>query len=308
MNLPSTHDQLNRFVFDDLEVRGEIVQLHDVYGELFHKKQYPLCIKKILAQLTMVCNLITVNLKIKGDITVEIRGDGLLRYASVSSDNSLNFRGIARHNIADPNSDCSFRELVGSNSILLITVHPADAEAYQGIVEVTGFNLSDTLENYFLRSEQIKTKIMLEIQIGQDECFGGGIILQALPPRSPGHEDDFNTVSHLLNTLTKDELLYLESDEILFRLFNQFTVRKFNALKVSYKCACTREKCLVALEQLGQDEITKALKESDQNAVVMTCSQCGKKYTFDSREIREFMERKDQDRDRDPEPGADQKK
>ena len=176
-------------------------------------------------------------------------------------------------------------------SILLITVHPADAEAYQGIVEVTGFNLSDTLENYFLRSEQIKTKIMLEIQIGQDECFGGGIILQALPPRSPGHEDDFNTVSHLLNTLTKDELLYLESDEILFRLFNQFTVRKFNALKVSYKCACTREKCLVALEQLGQDEITKALKESDQNAVVMTCSQCGKKYTFTEEELKAVLAR-----------------
>ena len=77
MNLPSTHDQLNRFIFDDLAVRGEIVQLHDVYTELFHSKKYPLSIKKILAQLTMVCNLLTVNMKIEGDVTVEIRGDGL---------------------------------------------------------------------------------------------------------------------------------------------------------------------------------------------------------------------------------------
>ncbi len=290
MNLPSTHDQLNRFVFDDLEVRGEIVQLHDVYTELFHNKSYPLCIKKILAQLTMVCNLITVNLKIEGDVTVEIRGDGLLRYASVSSDNKLNFRGIARHNISDPNSDCSFRELVGANSILLITVHPKTAEPYQGIVEVTGYNLSDTLENYFFRSEQIKTKIMLEIQISDDECYGGGIILQALPVTESAHEDDFNTVSHLLNTLTKEELLYLESDEILFRLFNQFTVRKFNAMPVSYKCACTREKCLTALEQLGEEEISRALQESDLNAIMMTCSQCGKKYTFDAKEIKDFLD------------------
>jgi molecular chaperone Hsp33 len=292
MNLPSTHDQLNRFIFDDLAVRGEIVQLHDVYTELFHSKKYPLSIKKILAQLTMVCNLLTVNMKIEGDVTVEIRGDGLLRYASVNSDNRLNFRGIARHNISDPDSDCSFRELVGTNSILLITVHPAAGEPYQGIVDVTGYSLSETLENYFLRSEQIETKIMLEIQISDEECFGGGIILQAMPKPDSGHDDDFNTVSHLLNTLTKDELLYLESDEILFRLFNQFAVRLFTAMPVSYKCACTREKCLVALEQMGTEEIARALKESEHNAIMMTCAQCGKKFTFDAKEIKDFISRK----------------
>ena len=181
---------------------------------------------------------------------------------------------------------------MGTNSILLITVHPAHGDPYQGIVEITGYNLSDTLENYFLRSEQIRTKIMLEIQIGETECYGGGIILQALPVKDEKHEDDFNTVSHLLNTLTKDELLYLESDEILFRLFNQFTVRKFTAMPVTYKCACTREKCLTALELMGEEEVARALKQSDQNAIMMTCSQCGKKFTFDAKEIRDFLNKK----------------
>lgn len=288
--LQSTHDQLNSFIFDDLEVRGEIVQLHDVYTDLFKNKQYPLPVKKILAQLAMICNMITVNLKLEGDITVEIRGDGLLRYATISSDKNLNFRGVARHNIADPNADCNFRELVGTNSILLITFHPTKGEPYQGIVEISGYNLSDTLENYFKRSEQIETKIMLEIQITDDECFGGGIIVQALPTDEPEHEDDFNTVSHLINTLTKNELLFLESDEILFRLFNQYTVRKLGAHPVTFKCACSKDKCLDALVQIGEEEVEKSIQEDQNCSLIMTCSQCGKKYTFHRDELKKFFD------------------
>lgn len=289
--LQSTHDQLISFIFDDLDVRGEIVQLHDVYNDLFKNKEYPLAVKKILAQLAMICNMITVNLKQSGDITVEIRGDGLLRYATISSDRNLNFRGIARHNIANPDDDINFRELVGPNALLLTTLHPyPEGEPYQGIVEITGYSLSDTLENYFKRSEQILTKIMLEIQVGKDECFGGGIMVQALPTQDPAHEDDFNTISHLLNTLTKNELLYLESDEILFRLFNQFTVRKLRSRNVSFRCACSREKCLDALSQLGQTEVEKTLQEDPASSLSMVCSQCGKRYLFSREELRKFFE------------------
>ncbi len=288
--LQNTHDQLTSFIFDDLEVRGEVVQLHDVYNDLFKNKQYPLAVKKILAQLAMICNMITVNLKHTGDITVEIRGDGLLRYATISSDKNLNFRGIARHNIADPNADINFKELVGPNAVLLVTLHPQEGEPYQGIVEITGYSLSDTLENYFDKSDQIKTQIMLEIQVSEKECFGGGIIVQALPTNKPEHEDDFNTVQHILNTLTKNELLYLEADEILFRLFNQYTVRKLRTMPVTFKCACSRNKCLDALSQLGMEEVEKALQGDSNNTLSMTCSQCGKAYMFTREELKKFFE------------------
>lgn len=285
----STHDQLYKFIFDDLEVRGEIVQLHDVFNNLFSNKSYPKAIKKILAQLAVISNLITASCKVEGETTVEIRGDGLLRYAAINSDHHLNIRGIARHNIAHADVDYSFREIVGSNSILLITVHPKDAEPYQGIVEVTGYNLSDTLENYFLRSEQIKTKIMLEINLTEQDSSAAGLLVQELPTEDPAHEDDFNTVVHLVNTMTKDELIELEADEVLFRLFNEFKVRRFDAINVKFKCACSKEKCLDTIHQLGREEVYSIINSADDpehvDSLIMTCSQCGKKYVFKKEDL-----------------------
>lgn len=286
-SLSSTHDQLYKFLFDDLDVRGEIVQIHDAYTTMIKGKNYPRSIEKILAQLVLVSNLITVNMKTPGDVTVEIRGEGLLRYAAVSSDMNLNFRGIARHGISDPDQEYSFRELVGENSILLITNHASDGNSYQGVVEVTGFNLSDTLENYFARSEQIDTKIMVEIDVKAGECFGAAIMLQALPPSSPERDpkEDFNTVRCLLNTLTKEELLYLDSDEVLFRLFNEFAVRRFDAMPVRFKCACSREKCLSTLHSMGEEDIRATIGECENNVIIMTCSQCNTQYQFTVQDI-----------------------
>ena len=289
----STHDQLYKFIFDDLEVRGEIVQLHDVYSHIFANKSYPKAIKKILAQLVVISNLITASTKIEGETTVEIRGDGLLRYASINSDNKLNVRGIARHNISQIDEDYSFREIVGANAILLITVHPKDSEPYQGVVEVTGYNLSDTLENYFLRSEQIRTKIMLEISLTDKDSSAAGILVQELPTDDPAHEDDFNTVVHLVNTLTKDELINLEADEVLFRLFNEFKVRRFDAINVNFKCGCSKKKCLDTIHQLGKEEVYSVINSSADpehvESLVMTCSQCGKKYIFKKEDIEKLF-------------------
>lgn len=291
--LPSTYDKLYTFIFDDLEIKGEIVQLHDVYNELFKNKNFPRSIEKLLCQLVLVSNLLSVNLKQKADITVEIRGVGLLKYAVINSDHKLNFRGTANHSISDPTIDYSFKELVGENSILLITVCPDKGEPYQGIVEVTGYNLSDTLENYFLRSQQINTKIMLEIDINSKEKFGAGLLVQSLPNDDPEHEDDFNTVNHLVNTLTKKELLELETDEILFRLFNQFQVRLFDAKPVNFKCLCSREKCINTLKTLGKEDVLGAFNSNNQDGnkiFSMKCSQCGVEYIFNEDDVRDIFD------------------
>ena len=179
--------------------------------------------------------------------------------------------------------------LILQQRVLHLPVHPKDSEPYQGVVEVTGYNLSDTLENYFLRSEQIKTKIMLEISLTDNDSTAAGLLVQELPTEDPNHEDDFNTVAHLVNTLTKDELTNLEADEVLFRLFNQFKVRRFDAINVNFKCGCSRRKCLDTIHQLGKEEVYGVINSSADpehvESLVMTCSQCGKKYIFKKEDI-----------------------
>ncbi|MFA5494489.1 MAG: Hsp33 family molecular chaperone HslO, partial [Porticoccaceae bacterium] len=170
------NDQLHRFIFDNSDVRGEIVSLADSYQNVLDNGNYPTLINELLGELLAAAGLLSATLKFDGVITLQARGDGdlTLLMADCTRHNAL--RGIARlAEGADPEVR-DLRQLLG-NGHLAITIDPADGERYQGIVPLEKETLNACLEDYFNLSEQLPTRLWLFA----DGQRAGGLLLQALP-------------------------------------------------------------------------------------------------------------------------------
>ncbi|WP_375056844.1 Hsp33 family molecular chaperone HslO [Zobellella sp. DQSA1] len=274
-------DQLHRYLFDNYQVRGELVQLQQSFHHMLEAKTYPAPVQRLLGELLTATSLLTATLKFEGHITVQLQGDGPVSLAVINGDHQQQLRGVARWEGQLPDSD-KLADLVGKG-YLAITITPDEGERYQGIVELSGDSLSKSLENYFAQSEQLATRIWLFTDIHAGRQLAAGLLLQALPAGNAEQENDFAHLEALTHTIKAEELLQLDAHEVLYRLYNQEAVRVFDPQPVSFKCTCSREKCEQSLLQVGREEAYDILKERGQ--IEMHCDYCGHQYRFDGTDL-----------------------
>ena len=269
-------DQLQRFIFDDYQIRGEIARAPNSYHEIIKNHSYSPEVANIVGELLIATCLLTATLKFEGKIAVQLQGDGPLNLAVINANQDLELRGTAR--VEGETNGLSFKQLVGKGH-LMITVTPDDGERYQGIVALDKDSLSGCLEDYFEQSEQLPTRIILHAS-NTDNAQAAGLLLQTLPAvDESNHEAQFQHVSTLASTLKEEELYTLANDELLYRLYHQETVRLFEETAITFKCSCSKERCLSSLASIAPEEILEILKEH--GAVNMHCEYCGSDYHFE---------------------------
>lgn len=282
-------DQIQRFLFDQTNVRGEIVTLASAYHEVLDRHAYPPAVNELLGELLAAVALLTDTIKLDGTLSIEVRGQGVLSLLMAESNPGGELRAIAR--IAEesdlPSEHASFRELVGDGQIV-ITLDPQEGNRYQGIVALDHDTLSGCLENYFSQSEQLPTKLWL----AADSERAGGLLLQRLPDASQNQDVDAWERSILLaNTIKSEELLGLEQREVLYRLYHEETVRVFEPKALRFGCTCSRERMSYALYTLGQEELRDILHE--QGAIDTQCHFCHTKYHYTAAEIETLLDNPD---------------
>lgn len=267
-------DNLFRFLFQNRNVRGELVQLADSLDQMLLHHDYPQPVKQLLAELVAATSLLTATLKLDGDIAVQIQGDGPIRFAAVNGTDQQQFRGVVRMQ-AEISGD-SFRELIGEG-YLLVTITPKQGERYQGIIPLSGDSLTSTLEAYFAQSEQLPTRLYLYTDLQAAHCRAAGFMLQVLPVDQQKAKADFEDLVMLSDTLTKDEIFSLPAEQLLYRLFHQEEVELFAPQQVSFVCGCSKEKCASAIISLGRDIINEHIAEGKLD---INCEYCNKNYHF----------------------------
>lgn len=274
---------LNRYLFKDLSVRGELVQLDKVYQEIISSKEYPAPVQKLLGELMVATTLLTATLKFEGSITMQLQGNGPVSLAVINGDNEQKVRGVARWggDIAD---DADLHTLMGKGH-LVITIEPKQGERYQGVVGLEGANLVEVLEGYFIRSEQLKTRLWIRIGEHEGKAHAAGMLLQTMPDGT-GTPDDFEHLEQLTNTVKNEELFTLPANDLLYRLYNQEKVQLFEPQPVEFHCGCSRERSGAAIITIGQDEINDIL--ATEGSVSLHCDYCGTNYSFDQAEITEL--------------------
>lgn len=282
-------DELNRYLFDDMHARGELVQLSTSYQQIIRNHNYPEAVRTLLGELLAATCLLTATMKFEGEITVQLQGDGPVGYMSVNGDNNQKMRGIAK--VAQViSSEKTLHDLIGKGT-MVITIRPTQGEPYQGVVALEHETLALCLAHYFDVSEQIPTKIWLFADDAKQQVAGS--LVQLLPDGDGSIENkenqqaDFEHLSQLTNTIKSDEIFTLEPQALLFRLYHQEKVSLFEPQKVTYHCGCSSDKCLAAISQVPASELSSILEE--QGKISMTCEYCLTNYNFFDDDLKSFI-------------------
>lgn len=287
------NDLLHKFIFDNTDIRGEIVTLNKSLDEILINKNYPEPAQQLLGEFIAAVALLSSTLKFDGVLTLQARGDGPLPLIMAEASNkgmnqSKELRGIAK--LTTPSNDEDINELISNTGlphligkgVLSITLDPAKGNRYQGIVPLEEPCLADCLQHYFTQSEQLPTRLWL----ASDGKTATGLLLQQLPQQQASAEANqqaWNNRIQLANTITEDELLTLAHEQLLTRLFHEEGVRLFDPITLNFGCSCSKDRSSRALKHLGHADTKDLLTE--QGCIIINCEFCGFEYRYDAADI-----------------------
>jgi molecular chaperone Hsp33 len=301
--------QLHKFLFDGLPVRGILVQLTDVWQEILKRRAenldtgaYPEPVRHLLGEMTAAAVLMQSNIKFNGALVMQIFGDGPLKLAVVEVQPNLNVRATAKV-VGDLDGAQTLSTMVNvkNEGRCAITLDPLTKlpgqQPYQGVVPLFDDRrnkldkFSEVLQHYMLQSEQLDTTLVL----AADDKTAAGLLIQRLPIKGEGNlaakasmadedeigrNEDYNRISILAASLKNEELLQLDADTILRRLFWEEKLIRLETLAPSFACSCSRDRVSNMIRSLGADEVDSIL--SERNDVEVGCDFCGQQYRFDA--------------------------
>ena len=277
-------DTLQRFLFENAAIRGELVQLDASWKAALERHDYPESVRGPLGEMLVAGVLLAATMKFEGNITLQVSGSGPIsllvvdctpRRSEGSEGVLYHIRGMALWNGEVPDGD--LRSRLGDGN-LAITIDPGrGAQRYQGMVALSGNSLADAIDDYLERSEQLPTRMWLS----SDGERAAGLLLQKMPSEGDAADvDSWDRVTALAATVRDEELLQLEQQEVIHRLFHEEDLRLFDREPVAFHCHCSHDKVADSLRSLGQDEVKDILEQEGKNEV--SCHFCNKQYRFDA--------------------------
>ncbi len=275
-------DTLQRFLFENAAIRGELVQLDASWKAALERHDYPESVRAPLGEMLVAGVLLAATMKFEGNITLQVRGSGPIsllvvdctpRRAEATEGVIYHIRGMALWNGEVPAGD--LRSRFGDGN-LAITIDPGKgAQRYQGVVALAGDSLADAIDDYLERSEQLPTRMWLS----SNGERAAGLLLQKMPQEA-GDDDAWERATALAATVRDDELLRLEQPELIHRLFHEEDIRLFDSEPVAFHCHCSSERVADSLRSLGQDEVKDILKQ--EGKIEVSCHFCNRQYHFDA--------------------------
>lgn len=272
-------DVIQNFVFKDRAVRGSIVCLSESYKTIINQHHYPPAVAKLLGEALLGVCLMAPFFKALGKITLQFQGEGDLKLLSARITSDFKIRGLAR---AEPElmSHHSLLEALRSGQLSL-TYESILGEPYQSIIPIEKDEIAATLEDYFLRSEQLPTRFFL---LHSAERIAG-LMVQALPSAEKQNAyQDFEHCTILAATLKEDEINAFDVEMLLHRLFAEDDITVFPSKALAFGCGCTHQRMASAVVSLGHEEALSILAE--QGFIEVVCEFCNQAQQFNETEIK----------------------
>ena len=275
----SSPDKIQRVMFDNIDVRGVVVGLESSFQSAIEHGEYPEEIRKLLGEMLAAVVLLSSNLKIEGRLSLQVQGDTGLRILMAECNHKGEVRAVARFDEEQLKPTDRFDDMF-DNGRMALTIEPEQGQRYQGVVSLEGESLSECIEGYFAQSEQLPTRI----QLAANGSKASGMMLQVLPAAGTA-DQDWQHIVMLADTLTGTELIDLDNETLLFRLFHQEHARITDPQTIRFYCDCDRQRSAGALQMMTEEELLE-LAEEQGGVVATTCHFCNKVYPFDSQDIR----------------------
>jgi molecular chaperone Hsp33 len=314
----SEDDTILPYEVPNLDLRGRVVRLGPLVDEILTRHDYPAPVAKLLGEAILLTALLGSSLKFDGRFILQTQTDGPVRMLVVDFTTPGQIRACARFDrdrvaAAIAAGETADGALLGQGHLAMTIDRGPDMNRYQGLVALEGGNLEDAAHEYFLRSEQIPTRVRLavaeELRPGMGDAGhhwrAGGILLQFLPKAAermrgpdldPGDvpegverhevpEDDAWVEGRSLIATVEDVELVdpaVSSEGLLYRLFHEPGVKVFNSVQLRAQCSCSREKVSAMLESFSQDDRDHMVEDGK---ISVTCEFCNSTYDFESGEV-----------------------
>ena len=275
-------DVLHRFQLENLHVRGEWVSLGESWREIQKTADYPKPVKQVLGEALVAISLLADSLKFDGSLIMQILGTLPLSMLVVQASSDGAIRGLANWQ-GDIPQEASFRDLFGeATGTMVISVEPNSnqGERYQSLVSLEGDSLAECFTQYFSQSEQLNTRLWMAV----DDQFAAGLMLQSLPEENIQHQaEGWNRATILADTIRNIELVELDAQELLYRLYHEEDLRLYDAKMIRFECTCSQEKIEHTIRTIGKGEADSIIKE--RGNIEINCDFCNTKYVLDSIDV-----------------------
>jgi molecular chaperone Hsp33 len=314
----SADDTILPFDVAALDLRGRVVRLGPAVDEILRGHDYPAPVAKLLGEAIVLTVLLGSVLKFDGRFILQTKSDGPVRMLVVDYTTPGKVRALAsfdQERIAAAIAEGRVEPgaLLGHGHLAMTVDQGPDMSRYQGLVALEGKDLEHVAHEYFLRSEQIPTRVRLavgeELSASADgtrhRWRAGGILLQFLPKAperarqpdlDPGDAPE-GTVPHmvpeddawvegrsLLATVEDVELLdpAVSVEQLVYRLFHERGVRVFRSRTLAAQCSCSRAGVANMLRSFPQDDRDHMVENGK---ITVTCEFCSSSYVFDPDEV-----------------------
>lgn len=312
--------EIHKFIFEGLPVRGAVVRLTDAWVEILRRRAsntthgaYPVPVQALLGEMVAAAVLMQSNIKFNGSLIVQVFGEGPVKLAVVEVQSDFAVRATATVSGEVP-ADATLSQMVnvGNGGRCAITLDPENRQPgqqpYQGVVPLFGDKkeklekFSDVLQHYMLQSEQLDTTLVL----AADDKVAAGLLIQRLPMAGTGNlsgnasqadedqigiNEHYNRIAVLASSLKREELLTLDVEAILHRLFWEESLLRFEPLQGEagphFSCTCNRERVAKMINGLGADEAHSIMQELGQ--IEVGCDFCGAQYHFDAIDVAQIF-------------------
>jgi molecular chaperone Hsp33 len=260
-------DYVQRFLFEQLDIRGRLVCLTGAWARMLEGRGYPAKIVELLGHTTALAVLLGANQKDAGRVTMQVQGSGPVKLLVADCTADLKIRGMAQHEGDEP--------ALGEGKLALIFEDIASGQIYQSLVPLEGASMGEIFENYLRRSDQRVSFLRLHA----DEKALCGLLLEKLPGADRNDPDGWNRITHLAATLTLAETVNAQPYDILVKLFHEELLRVFRLYPVEYHCPWNVDSVERVLRGLGRPEVESILAEKGE--VVIKNEMCNHEYRFD---------------------------
>lgn len=280
----NSEDKLYRFIFEDTDIRGNYVKLSHTIEETTQHQALPKNLHTALGELMVASTLLASTLKLDGSLTLQIQTNGPLKLLIAECNGNLGMRGTVKW--SGPIESLSPIDLIKEGHFIITLVQKNAKTPYQGIVPMEGNSISELLENYMLRSEQIQTKLWIH---SQNDIFYG-LLIQKLPFNSSTQELNQDEMREAWESVVKSANQSfnslgpkLEASEILQNVFLSETIRLYDPSYLSFYCSCSKKSVENMLRLIGKKECESIIEE--QASITIHCDFCNECYKYSEDEV-----------------------
>lgn len=269
---------INRFLFKDLDIRGQHLSLIDTWQDMIQNRGYSVLVRQLFGELSALAIFLANGIKHKGKLTLQVQGSGIVSLLLVEITSDLKIRGMVRSDSTIEEDD-SLDKILGEGQIIATLYNSQTDHSFQSLVPINQKGLIATFEDYFFQSEQLESRLWVS-STQENLC---AMLLQKMPEADQHDSEGWHRVGTLSDTITQDELNSLDAESLLHRLFHEETLQLFNADWVGYECEKNKERFEKIIYDLGEQDARDLLKERGEIAIHNEI--CNEHLFFDEQDV-----------------------